>query len=67
VTDVLVLGNLKDTILLFKPLSGTARLWFREHLAPDSLWHAGAVVVENRSALPFWQGLADAGLTVRRA
>jgi hypothetical protein len=60
--DVLV--HNEGTIFLFCPLTSQAKEWIDEHVQPDAMWFASALVVEHRFAWGLARGMIDAGLAL---
>jgi hypothetical protein len=54
----------EGTVFLFCPLTSQAKEWIDEHVQPDAMWFAGALVVEHRFAWGLARGMIDAGLAL---
>ena len=56
----------EGTIVLFRPLSGSAAVWIQEHVDPQAQWFGGSLVVEHRYAPAMVGGMLRDDLHVRR-
>lgn len=61
-TDVVV--NDQGTIVLFTPMTDTAKQWISEHIPDDAQWFGRSLVVEHRYADDIAVGMESDGLVV---
>jgi hypothetical protein len=54
------------SLFLLIPRTAPAKIWIQEHLPPDQLTFADAVVIEPRYVWTILLGLQDDGLVVTR-
>jgi hypothetical protein len=54
------------SIVLLRPASAEAKTWCSDHLDPDALWFADAVVVESSYIDAIAEAISSANLTITR-
>ena len=62
--DILIEGNARDTVFLFRPLTNFAAEWLSENVSEDALWFGNALAVEHRYVDALIERLTDAGMIV---
>ncbi len=54
----------EGTIVLFEPLTDSAREWMAEHIQPDAQWFGSKLVLEHRYASDLADAMRADGLTI---